>query len=402
MALCHECDARIEYTGNGTQRDYTFPFEYYEESEIYVSVYNPETYEYDSLTFGTDWTLVNATTVRLNKAVTESLIIYRCTDLDQMRATFYPGHPVKAQDLNDDFLQLRNAIEEGKCTDEALKDKLDEGYTIWLNRIDADTSYKGMPGDLVKSSSKLTLDDDHVASTKWIDNRYWDQCEETTYSYDNWFDEIDDVHVPTTRAVEQRLSDFDALTGVQKVTGNMQREQKWDDSVTDDFHVATTDAIVERLDNYVANENTEYPDSYWLQPGKLWIKHDTAELFYRRDTGKHWVQLDTKGDRGEQGDKGEQGEQGPPGLSGHIGENPPTDKYPGQLWFNTKCPSGLYVWDGTQWIGVSLPGPQGPKGDTGSGMDAADLTAKAPIVATTNVVNQTAELSMNIDLLPPI
>ena len=40
---------------------------------------------------------------------------------------------------------------------------------------------------------------------------------------------MDDVHIPTTKAVEQRLADFQALTGVKKVTGIMQREQKWDD-----------------------------------------------------------------------------------------------------------------------------------------------------------------------------
>ena len=31
MALCHNCDdVRIEYIGNGSQTDYTFPFEYNE------------------------------------------------------------------------------------------------------------------------------------------------------------------------------------------------------------------------------------------------------------------------------------------------------------------------------------------------------------------------------------
>ena len=87
---------------------------------------------------------------------------------------------------------------------------------------------------LLSPNLKLTIDDDHVASTQWIDNRYWDQCEETTYASDNWFDEIDDVHIPTTKAVEQRLDDLSALRGVKKVTGNMQRLKQWDESVTDD------------------------------------------------------------------------------------------------------------------------------------------------------------------------
>ena len=46
MALCTECDARIEYQGNGSQRDYTFPFEYDDVSEVKVSIYDEDKTEY--------------------------------------------------------------------------------------------------------------------------------------------------------------------------------------------------------------------------------------------------------------------------------------------------------------------------------------------------------------------
>ena len=304
MANCCDCTARIEYEQSGTQRDFTFPFEYYEQSEIKVSLYNKTNQEWEETT---DWSLINPTTVRLNKGQFGRVAIYRCTDIDQARATFVPGTPIKAQSLNDNYDQLRNAIEEAKCCADTNADLIKDGYDLWLNRIDADTtdSETGVEGDLVKSSSRLTLDDDHVATTKWIDNRYWDQCDETTYQADNWFDEIDDVHIPTTAAVEQRLSDFQALTGVKKVTGPMQREQKWDESVTSDDYVATTDAIVERLDHDLGE--TSDVGSKWLQPGKIWIKSDTAELFYRRAEGTQWIQLDTKGDKGDKGDPGQDG-----------------------------------------------------------------------------------------------
>ena len=377
MALCSECTARIEYQGNGSQKDYTFPFEYSETSEINVSVYNPETLEYDSLAYNTDWTLLNPTTIRLKATTSEELVIYRCTDINPMRAIFQPGTPIKAQDLNDDFDQLRNAIEEGRCNVGAINDKLDEGYDIWLNRIDADSDYKGIPGDLVKSRSTLTIDDDHVASTQWIDNRYWDQCEETTYASDNWFDEIDDVHIPTTKAVEQRLDDLSALRGVKKVTGNMQRLKQWDESVTDDEHVATTDAIVERLDNYLADVNTEYPSSYWLQPGKLWVKGDTAELFWRRAGGTQWIQLDTKGDQGEPGqDSNVPGPQGPAGTI-EIGNT--TTGAPGT--------DAEVINVGTDTAAVlEFTIPKGEKGDPGSG-GGEILTFTAPLVKTGTVVS---------------
>ena len=374
MALCAECDARIEYQGNGSQRNYTFPFEYDEVTEIKVSIYDKDQTEYVSYA---DWTLVNPTTIRLAAPTNESIVIYRCTDLDQMRAVFHPGHAIKAGDLNDDFNQLRHAITEGRCADGNLQDQINEGWDIWLNRIDADSEYKGVPGDLVKSRSDLTIDDEHVATTQWIDNRYWDQCEETTYASDNWFDEIDDVHIPTTKAVEQRLDDLSALRGVKKVTGNMQRLKQWDESVTDDEHVATTDAIVERLDNYLADVNTEYPSSYWLQPGKLWVKGDTAEMFFRRDSGSQWIQLDTKGDQGEPGQ--DSTVPGPPGPAGTIEIGNTTTGDPGT--------DADVINVGTDTAAVlEFTIPKGEKGDPGDG-GGEILTFTKPLVKTGTVVS---------------
>ena len=389
MANCCDCTARIEYNTSGTQRDFTFPFEYYEQSEIYVSLYNTDQQEWQATTA---WSLINPTTVRMNQAVTGRLVIFRCTDIDQARATFVPGTPIKAQGLNDNYDQLRNAIEEVKCCTDTNANRLDYGSELWLNRIDADTTdpKTGIPGDLVKSNSRLTLDDDHVASTKWIDNRYWDQCDETCYSYDNWFDELDDVHVPTTQAVEQRLADLQALEGVQKVTGIMQRNKQWDDTVTTDSYVATTDAIVERLDNYLADANTKYPSSYWLQPGKIWIKSDTAELFYRRAEGTQWIQLDTKGDKGDPGqDSTVPGPQGPKGdtpvfsVGSTITGDPGTD--------------ADVVQSGTTLNPVlTFTIPRGEKGEKGEDGDGAGeiLTFLEPLVKSGTTV------SLNLLSLP--
>ena len=376
MALCSDCTARIEYERSGTQRDFTFPFEYYEQSEINVALYNKDDREWQA----TDaWSLVNPTTIRMDQPPVGRLVIYRCTDLDQMRATFQPGTSIKALDLNNDFDQLRNAIEEAKCATDNSNDRLDYARDLFLNRIDADSTdpKTGTPGDLVKANSRLTIDDDHVASTQWIDNRYWDQCEETTYASDNWFDEIDDVHVPTTKAVEQRLDDLSALRGVKKVTGNMQRQQQWDEDVTNDEYIATTDAIVERLDNYLADVNTEYPSSYWLQPGKLWVKGDTAEMFFRRDSGSQWIQLDTKGDQGEPGQ--DSTVPGPDGPAGTIEIGNTTTGAPGT--------DAEVINVGTDTAAVlEFTIPKGEKGDPGSG-GGEILTFTAPLVKTGTVVS---------------
>ena len=383
MALCSECTARIEYQGNGSQKDYTFPFEYYETSEINVSVYNPETLEYDSLAYNTDWTLLNPTTIRLKATTSEELVIYRCTDIDPLRATFHPGHSIKAQDLNDNFNQLSNAIEEGRCNVGVLDDKLDEGYDIWLNRIDADSDNKGIPGDLVKSKSKLTIDDDHVASTQWIDNRYWDQCDETTYQADKWVDEIDDVHIPTTAAVEARLESFKALTNVSKVTGEMQRKEQWDTSVTSDDFVATTDALVERHDTYVNNSNVEFKENRYTQPGKFWVKDDENILFYRRDSGSAWIQLNTKGERGDVG-----ADSTVPGPAGTVEVGTTTTGEPGTPAdvINTGTPSAAIL---------NFTIPKGEKGDRGDG-GGEILTFTKPLVKTGTVVSLDLQTIPNV------
>ena len=389
MANCCECVATKEYQGNRSQRDYTFEFEYYETSEIHVSVYNSDSMEWEGLDA---WRLINPTTVRLDNPTEERIRIYRCTDLHPMRAVFQPGTAIKAKDLNNNFDQVRNAIEEAKCCASDALNEIDYGYNLWLNRIEVGSTdpRTGVEGDLVKSNSDLVINDNVVASTKWIDNRYWDQCDETTYSYDNWFDEMDDVHVPTVLAVEQRLVTLQALEGVKKVTGIMQREQKWDESVTNDDHVATTDAIVERLDHELSVSSDS--GNTWLQPGKIWIKSDTAELFYRRAEGTQWIQLDTKGDQGEQGIQGPPGNNGADGLTPEFSIGVVTASPPGADAQVTQTGTTLQP-----VLNFVLPrgeeGPPGPPGTPGDG-GGEILTFVEPLVKTGTTV------SINLLTLP--
>ena len=80
--------------------------------------------------------------------------------------------------------------------------------------------------------------------------------------------------------------------------------------------------------------------------------------------------------------RGDTGEQGTPGNVGQIGDNPPDEPDIGDLWFDTKCPSGLYIWDGQKWVGTATPGPNGPQGPQGTpgtnGTNGTDGTDGAP------------------------
>ena len=63
---CTDCASNeILYVGNGTQVLYTFPFTYFDPTDVYVELYNFTTRRWDATT---EWTFANATTVQFNTA----------------------------------------------------------------------------------------------------------------------------------------------------------------------------------------------------------------------------------------------------------------------------------------------------------------------------------------------
>ena len=90
----------------------------------------------------------------------DQIIIRRVTETDPLKATFFPGSSIRAQDLNDNFEQLQMAIREGQCQDESRIEVLDERY--W-NKTQDETVY---------STMTWISDDDHVATTLAMDNHF--------------------------------------------------------------------------------------------------------------------------------------------------------------------------------------------------------------------------------------
>lgn len=88
------------YTGNGSLTNYSFTFPYLEESDVKVSLDGV-----DQLT--TTYSFANATTINFNTAPGNGVAIriYRQTAQDAPPATFFAGSSIRAQDLNDNFLQ---------------------------------------------------------------------------------------------------------------------------------------------------------------------------------------------------------------------------------------------------------------------------------------------------------
>ena len=180
--MTNPCDeVQILYKGDGADQLFTFPFPYHIQDDIRVALWDELTQEYVDLIPDTDWNFATATTVRilvappvpplplhLNDPDIFNIKIYRATDIDPLDAVFQPGSAIRAQDLNNNFEQLKLAIEEGRCfVPTSIYNYLKIHYwntsteTIFL---DDQLKQKWVDGDL--------NDDDHIATAAAITKRH--------------------------------------------------------------------------------------------------------------------------------------------------------------------------------------------------------------------------------------
>ena len=129
--MADECaSVSIKYKGDGTQVLYTFPFTYMSNDDIVAFIYDETNKQW--LDQVNKFVFANATTIEFLTAPPapvediSNVWIARKTDLDQMLKEFYPGSAIRAQDLNDNFDQLRLAIQEGRCSLQDGLNQLDE------------------------------------------------------------------------------------------------------------------------------------------------------------------------------------------------------------------------------------------------------------------------------------
>ena len=93
------------FTGDGSTTNFSFTFEYIKQSDVKASLDGTST---------TAFTLANATTLSFNTAPANGVAIriFRDTAIDSLKATFFPGSAIKAEDLNDNFTQNNFAVQE--------------------------------------------------------------------------------------------------------------------------------------------------------------------------------------------------------------------------------------------------------------------------------------------------
>ena len=364
MALCHNCDdARIEYIGNGSQTDYTFPFEYNESKDVEVAFWNEDYLVWEPIGRNA-WSFLNETTIRFKEAPDDGqkFIIYRCTDLSPLPAEFHPGHSIKADDLNDNFFVLTKAIEEVRCAIGRSDDKAEEKYWNKVQYEDVTAGIKPETGETVYSDQRWVSTDDAVASTAAIDLRVEEIIDENTVK-------------------------FRDVTQGRWVHG--------DETNDNDDTLATTAAISERSDPYFQDDRPAKPR--WRTPGKLWFDSDKILSRVWDQTNRVWVK------------SGLSGPPGPPGSTGTyqtiVKDTAPqrrVDNTPlvnGDVWFNSST-AELFVWydDGKpgnsirskQW--VQALGGAGAKGEPGEpGLSSYDFIEPLELNG--------KEVSFNIQLL---
>jgi len=228
------------YTGDGSLKTFSFTFPYLEETDIRVSLNGSDTSAYS---------LANATTIQFNTAPSNGVAvrIYRVTDQAAPPTTFFAGSSIRAQDLNDNFLQTLYVAQE---TD-----------AIARNLTAGDIA----PGSITslqladESVSTLQLADDAVTTAKLATNSV-----RTDALYSN-SDEFNDIFRPVVTDSIRNLAVTTAKIADSAVTTDKIYNEAVttakidDDAVTTakiDDNAVTTDQI---LDGAVTRAKTTDP-----------------------------------------------------------------------------------------------------------------------------------------------
>ena len=275
------------YTGDGSTTNYSFTFEYLEQSEVKVTLDGAST---------TAFTFANATTLSFTSAPANGVEvrIYRDTNIDTLKATFFPGSAIKAEDLNNNFTQNNFAVQE-----------------VFARVWDTDT-------ETIKSNETWVSSDSQIATTAALDARFQDEATETIESTETWVS--DDDRVPTTAAVDARIDtaitndiagsdgvsitdDGDGTITIGLTNNSVDLDKiKDEDKITyaeqdaglvspSDNNIFTASASARRFDTIV---QTSTPAGSAWEVGKTWLQNDADKTLSVWD-GNSWEGISSGG-----------------------------------------------------------------------------------------------------------
>ena len=177
----------VFYNGDGTDVTFTIPFEYLEESDVKVSVGGV------LKTQDTDYTFSTITEITFGTAPasgTNNVRVFRDTDIDSgVRNEFFAGSAIRAQDLNDDFLQVLFSAQE-------LEDQF-----VTKTSGEFDTNVDMNSNRITELGNPVNAQD--AVTKQYLEDNYFDDGTETIVASETWPD--NDTTIATTASIDNRI-----------------------------------------------------------------------------------------------------------------------------------------------------------------------------------------------------
>jgi len=279
------------HTGDGTTGPFPFTFEYIDETDVKVSI--------DGVTQATtEYTFPTASTIQFTTQTpdaTKTIRIFRDTNIDDLKATFFAGSAIRAQDLNNNFEQNNFAVQE-----------IETQYVTKSNgEFDTDVD---MNSNKITELADPTAAQD-AATKNYVDTQTWSDTDETIDSGESWAS--NDARIATTGAIDGRIDakidtaittdigtdntgitvtddgdgtitlglaniDLDRIKGVDKIILSEQdasasSTNSGNTANVDDDSLFTTAAAAKRFDTIV---QTGTPAGTDYEVGKTWLDID--------------------------------------------------------------------------------------------------------------------------------
>lgn len=333
--MATDCDSlQIKYQGDGTRVLFPFPFTYMNYDDIVCFIYNENTKVW--VNQANKFIFANATTVEFLTPPpapedTDLLNVWitRQTDISQMIATFYPGSSIRAQDLNDDFDQLRLAIEESKCAFENFEDNLSEDFVSKQKLFDrddqetgkweddGDQEYVATSGAIAARSDTIVGDTLPPTITYQQPGKGWQQ---TDPCYSSYWNQEANAWVAYVNTGPRGVPGTDGANADVQIGVTTTGEPGTDASVIDtgSGNIAVLNFTIPRGDKGEKGDGLTL-DGIIDVPGPPTSTCDTEGETIMDSDGNLWV-CDGNGtwvDAGVlQGEKGDKGDPGDPGLDG--------------------------------------------------------------------------------------
>lgn len=319
------CDGvRIKYKGDGVTQLYSFPFTYSDTRDIMAYLFDENQKKW--VAKPNSYAFANATTIEFivpppaPRDAEQNVMIARTTPVGDMDVTFYPGSSIRAADLNDNFDQLRQAIQEGQCTVAELDEELVSRGDVY-SRNDQETGLWDTDSDdefLASADAISSRHDVYVNESKPIEpiqeqpGKGWQNTSDCWSSY--WNPQAGAWVAYVNSGPRGEVGPLGPVGPVGPPGKGLEVDEVIDypgPPIEEATNVENKTVIDSNGDLWISD------GTYWVTLGKL--QGIQGEVGPQGPIGP----IGLTGDPGPTGPKGDQGDQGPPGyVMGEIPDAP--------------------------------------------------------------------------------